>query len=333
MSKSSIFDDKDLFFSVVIPLYNKEKYIKRAIDSVLEQDFDNFELIVVDDGSTDASVELVSHYDDPRLRLVGQENQGVGPARNTGITESIGKWVVFLDADDMWLVSHLSILKKIIYTFEDVGMVSNVSVERNDDSAINKIIKPPEYEIKKIDYFLEAAKNIGIVHSSSSAIRRDVYAKKGGFKKYRMGEDLEFWARVALDYPVAVSTAETAIYFRGTGGVMESSAVDMRSRKRETPSNLSDISPSVKMLDKWLSFDTGLKFEIRNPKSKLRRSVMVYINSRLDGSIRGALIDRDPEKIKALPTEPEQHLSLGRLLIGNCDSFKVKDYHSFQFFY
>lgn len=257
----------DPFFSVIIPSYNKEKYIKRAVDSVLEQDFDNFELIVVDDGSTDTSVELVSHYDDPRLRLVGQENQGVGPARNTGITESIGKWVVFLDADDMWLVSHLSIIKKIIYTFEDVGMVSNLSVERNDDSSINRILKPLEYEIKKIDYFLEAAKNIGVVNSSSSAIRRDVYAKKGGFKKCRMGEDLEFWARVALDYPVAVSTAETAIYFRGTGGVMESSAVDMESKKREIPSSLSDISPSVKMLDKWLSSDAGLKSKIQNPNS------------------------------------------------------------------
>jgi glycosyltransferase involved in cell wall biosynthesis len=293
MSNSLSLNGKNPFFSIVIPLYNKEKYIKRAVDSVLEQDFDSFELIVVDDGSSDSSAKIASHSNDPRLRLVRKENQGEGLARNTGIDESIGKWIVFLDADDMWLEKHLSIIKEIIDTFEDVGMVSNVSVERESSSSIEHLPQCLKYEIKKIDYFLEAAKNIGVVNSSSSAIRRDVYDKKSGFTADKMGCDLEHWARVALDYPVAVSTAKTAIYFRGTGGVMETSALNTKDKKSIIPSHLSNISPSVKMLGNWLNFENGLN-------SDLQRPVMIYINSRLNSSVRGALINSDLEKIKAL---------------------------------
>lgn len=93
--------------SIIIPLYNKERYIARAVESVFAQTFRDFELIVVDDGSTDSSPELVMAYLDPRLRLVRQRNMGPGFARNRGIEESTATYVTFLDADDEWLPSFL----------------------------------------------------------------------------------------------------------------------------------------------------------------------------------------------------------------------------------
>ncbi|MBN2063630.1 MAG: glycosyltransferase family 2 protein [Sedimentisphaerales bacterium] len=95
--------------TVVMPLYNKAKYVQRAIDSVLAQSFSNFELIVVDDGSTDASAQLVSsHCTDRRLHMVHQENAGPGAARNHGLALAQSEYVAFLDADDQWLPDFLS---------------------------------------------------------------------------------------------------------------------------------------------------------------------------------------------------------------------------------
>ncbi len=88
--------------SVVIPLYNKEPYIKRAIDSILAQKIQDYEIIVIDDGSTDKSAEVVKSFPDPRIRLIQQENAGVSAARNRGIEEAKAELIAFLDADDEW---------------------------------------------------------------------------------------------------------------------------------------------------------------------------------------------------------------------------------------
>ena len=93
--------------SVIIPLYNKGKYIARALDSVFSQTYQDYEVIVVDDGSTDNGPEIVKQYNDPRLRLIHQENAGPGAARNKGISESKGEFLSFLDADDEWLPEFL----------------------------------------------------------------------------------------------------------------------------------------------------------------------------------------------------------------------------------
>ena len=91
-----------IFFSVIIPLYNKEKYIQNTLQSVLNQTFENFEVIIVDDGSTDDGPEKVGLISDCRIRFIRKENGGVSSARNRGIAEARGEYIAFLDADDEW---------------------------------------------------------------------------------------------------------------------------------------------------------------------------------------------------------------------------------------
>ena len=97
------------FFSVIIPLYNKEKYIKRAVKSALKQTFSDIEIIIIDDSSTDNSVQEVEKIKDPRIRLVHRSRPGPGgyAARNYGIKNAIGEYIAFLDADDEWLSDYL----------------------------------------------------------------------------------------------------------------------------------------------------------------------------------------------------------------------------------
>lgn len=95
--------------SVIIPLYNKGKYIVRALDSVFAQTYQDFEVIVVDDGSTDNGLEIVQQYRDSRLRLIRQANAGPGAARNRGLKASKAPFVAFLDADDEWLPEFLEV--------------------------------------------------------------------------------------------------------------------------------------------------------------------------------------------------------------------------------
>ena len=88
------------YFSVIIPLYNKEKYITDTLNSALNQSFQDFEVIIVDDGSTDESLEVVSRFQDPRIKIYKQENQGASVARNYGISQSQSDLIALLDADD-----------------------------------------------------------------------------------------------------------------------------------------------------------------------------------------------------------------------------------------
>lgn len=108
--------------SVIIPLYNKGKYIARALDSVFSQTYQDYEVIVVDDGSTDTGPQIVQKYKDPRLRMIRQKNAGPGTAKNHGIHEAKGEYVAFLDADDEWLPEFLRIAYNALQKYPDCDL-------------------------------------------------------------------------------------------------------------------------------------------------------------------------------------------------------------------
>ena len=105
--------------SVIIPLYNKEPIIERSLQSVLGQDYDDFEVVVVNDGSTDRSADIVRSINDPRIRLIEQENGGPSKARNTGTKNARGEWIVFLDADDELLPGAMRMFSTTIESYSN----------------------------------------------------------------------------------------------------------------------------------------------------------------------------------------------------------------------
>lgn len=285
-------------FRVVVPLYNKCAYIRRAVDSVLAQTLEDFELIVVDDGSTDGSIEALANIKDIRLQIIQQPNQGVGVARNTGMEMTRAKWIAFLDADDAWMPDHLRELSKISKLFPDVGLISTTCVEAFGNTLPDwQKLEVPSV-IRKVDYFLEASKAIGFVNSTSSAVKREVYKKIGGFLLFKAGEDLEYWARIAIAHPVAISARVTCAYFRDTGGVMHELHQKASYIQIQPIRNLRDISPSVAMLCDHAE---------NNPNLWKNPSIGAYVNSRLENGIRGALfhneigIARDFSKLMMQP--------------------------------
>lgn len=233
-------------FSIVIPLYNKEKYIARAVESVLAQSVSNFQLIIVDDGSTDSSFDIASSITDTRIELFQQENLGNGPARNAGILRSKSNWVAYLDADDMWYQDHLAELKKIRNYCPNANLISTQLIY-SEVGDIFPTRRAHSNHIEYICYFSEAIVNPGIVSSSSAAVNLETLAKHALFENYPRGTDTECWARIALKHQVAISRKQTAIYFRGTGGITDTFA-ETDAIYKNPVKDLTAVSPSVALV-------------------------------------------------------------------------------------
>jgi glycosyltransferase involved in cell wall biosynthesis len=128
------------FFSVVIPVYNRARSLSEALASIREQTFQDFEIVVVDDGSSDDPQSAIDQVADPRIRLIRQENKGGGAARNTGIDAARGRFIAFLDSDDRFLPHHLETMHRLLDGTKDTVGYARVLVNRGDGRAI---LKPP----------------------------------------------------------------------------------------------------------------------------------------------------------------------------------------------
>lgn len=285
--KHVIHRSRDVMFSVVVPLYNKEKFIKRCIDSILCQNCIDFEIIVVDDESTDDSASIASSFNDPRIKIIKKTNGGPGSARNRGVTESSGEWIAFLDADDAWTNDHLEELKLLIETFEDAGIVATKSTEIKAGRIPSELIKDDRWKRHRVDYFRCASEINGFINSSSVAIKRQVFDKVGYFKHMQQGEDTEFWSRVCLSYPCAVSNKPTSFYFRGTGGIIEQLWAENIKNQDKV-----DIGPNISFLIDELS--TG------NMSNAMKDSVITFINSRITTALKINLYSGQIDKLIAI---------------------------------
>src|SRR5690554_4012887 len=195
-------------FSVIIPLCNKELSISNTIQSVLDQTFQNFEIVIVNDGSTDNSVKEVEKFDDKRIRLIHQKNQGVSAARNRGIEEAKYEWVAFLDADDLWRENHLKTLDDMIKKYP-IDKVFTTSYIQSNQTETEK----PNNTIDVIDNYFKAALERRVTWTSIMCANKEVFDKVGGFNiKLSRGEDLDLWARIGREYRYIKSNLITAIY-------------------------------------------------------------------------------------------------------------------------
>ena len=189
------------FVSVIIPTYNRGRYICNAIDSALAQTYGNIEVIIVDDGSTDDTRDILSRYGS-RIGYVFQNNAGPSTARNNGIRRSRGDLIAFLDSDDIWLPEKLGRQVQLIVSSHDIGLV-NCGYYTIDASG--KIIAGPiimkNYESKKLFLKEFMVRNILCAGVSGSLIRRECFDKLGFFNEdLWIGEDWDMWLRIAKHY-------------------------------------------------------------------------------------------------------------------------------------
>lgn len=200
----------DIKFSVVIPLYNKQQSIVNTILSVFKQSYQNFEIVIIDDGSTDSSVDAVKSISDERIRLIHQENQGVSAARNRGIEEAKYEWIAFLDGDDLWGNNHLEEVNKMMTVFPN-EKVYVTSFEYSDKRVMYKHKR--EDSIFKIENYFKEAIRENLMWTSIVVVHKSCFDAIGFFNQILVrGEDLDVWARLAKKYQIVKSEKITALY-------------------------------------------------------------------------------------------------------------------------
>lgn len=212
--------------SIVIPLYNKERYIRRTLVSVLSQTFEDFECIIID-SSNDGSSEIVRKFSDSRIRhLIQKERTYLPIARNIGINASSSDLIAFIDADDEWAPDHLEAIFGLAERYPDAGLYATPYIKiRPDGSEMVMIfagIPNPPWNGYIARYFRICARGDVPICSSSCAIRKKVFLELGGFSEDLIdgGEDHEMWGRIALRYPIAFTWDGPGIYHTDATGRM-----------------------------------------------------------------------------------------------------------------
>lgn len=204
-------------FSVVMPLFNKKRWVERAVRSVLAQDHGDLELIVVDDGSDDDGPEVVSGIRDARLRLVRQEHQGAARARNRGIEIARASRIAFLDADDEWRPTFLSTILDLAERFPDAGLYSTAYTYIDRRGAFEVQCGPENRDPEQPEivrrFFRAALSRFPPVTTSAVCAPREALRSVGGFPVGVLGgEDQAVWARLALTHEVVISPRCEMVY-------------------------------------------------------------------------------------------------------------------------
>ncbi|BAO45442.1 glycosyltransferase family 2 protein [Thiolapillus brandeum] len=187
-------EQQDYFISVVIPNYNYEKYVGEAIRSVLDQTWNNREVVVVDDGSTDDSVRVIRKFGD-KVRLIRQENQHLSAARNTGIRAAKGNWIAFLDSDDLWHPCKLELQVEALKKNPDWAFIGGDVLDEGDYPDFDKATIQEE-EVTLNDFLAYTP-----MSGSVALVKTECFNKVGMFDPgLRSSEDLDMWLRLASAY-------------------------------------------------------------------------------------------------------------------------------------
>ena len=201
-------------FSVIVPLYNKAAYVSKALDSILHQTFKDFELIVVDDGSTDDSFRISNNALTGKslsYTLIHQENAGVSTTRNNGVAAAHGEYLCFLDADDWWAPTFLERMDWLINMYPEAKIYgTNYYYVKNGRQSVCVTTAETGY----INYCSVYAEKLQMpLWTSATCMPREVFAETGGFNpKLKLGEDFCLWIKVALKYKVAFLNEALSYY-------------------------------------------------------------------------------------------------------------------------
>lgn len=260
--------------SVVIPLYNKGNSISGTINDVLAQSFADYEVIVVDDGSTDGSANIVHTYQlQNKVRLIHKENGGVSSARNRGILEAQGEYIAFLDADDSWGENHLYEIAKLIneYGSEATAFVTNFARKFPDGSSY---VNRSDMKRGLVNDFFKQTNKRSFVNSSCVCIDKEALIEVGLFnERYTHGEDIDLWFRIGRKFSFAYSPEVTSVYnidpTSGSCVTMNYARESAKDALKGVSGNPYDLLISLSRFFKyWVKRVIGYKPRIRKPRTK-----------------------------------------------------------------
>jgi len=249
------------FFTIVIPTYNRARFLDTAIKSVLEQSFSDLELIVIDDGSTDQTKQLIEDIKDKRLKYIQKKHSGVSAARNKGIQASRGKFICFLDSDDKFTKNKLEISYKHILQFSKYKIFHTEELWYRYGKILNqkKIHKKPEGDI-----FANCLR-LCCIGMSTSVVKKDLFERIGDFdENFQACEDYELWLRATALYPVKLIPDVLTVKQGGHS--------DQLSKKFPAMDTLR-IAAIDKLLKNWPLTNSQKQSAIR----ELKRKCMIYI--------------------------------------------------------
>lgn len=206
--------------SVIIPCYNSAAHISEAIDSVLAQDYSNIEVIVVDDGSTDNSIDILRQFGD-KIIVLQQANQGPAAARNAGMRIANGQFIAFNDSDDLWLPGKLTAQISYLQQHPDIGLCYCGWAIWHGETSLEQIsaqlASTGQAATAEDTYYsgwlyLKLLKD-SVIHTITAVLRRDVIDNIGMFNTdYRIGEDHDLWLRISQRYQMAKLSRTYAVY-------------------------------------------------------------------------------------------------------------------------
>lgn len=247
--------------TVIIPLYNKEKHIIETLQSVLNQTYKHFEVLVVDDGSTDNSVEYLNRLKDCRIRIISQTNAGVSSARNTGIENSKYDWITFLDADDLWQPNHLSNFMDVIHTIQNVNVIGSAFSVSNSNGEIIKTIgvKHNGFYNYYEQYRIQGESNLC---SSSLCVKKDILVDIRYNTNLSYGEDYHFYEQLANRTEFYYLKESTALYIKDTENKSTSKSPEISHTNAYHFSFSPSISPQKKFYYK-LNILTLIHIELK----------------------------------------------------------------------
>lgn len=190
-------------FSIVIPVFNKETFVAKTIQSVLSQTFADFEIIVINDGSTDKSKAEILSITDERIRFFSKENEGVAVARNYVISKASADYICFLDADDFWFPNFLETMNDYIQKLPNEKVFAcaiEIESGKKNFPARYSFVQKSDHEIVN---FFEASQKEAVLWTSSVCIHKEVFEKSGVFdEQLKVSEDTDLWIRIGLHYKV-----------------------------------------------------------------------------------------------------------------------------------
>jgi glycosyltransferase involved in cell wall biosynthesis len=208
--------NKKPYFSIIIPLFNKENFVLETIESVLNQNFKDFELIIVDDASTDDSLNKVKSIIDDRIKIVHHKmNKGLSATRNTGMQHAKSDYFCFLDADDVWKSTFLDKIYFLTHQFPEAKLfATHYEIKIKSNKTIQYHLKFREFEIfGMVEDFFVSSRNQGILNMSCLCVHKQVIETIGGFdSEINYSEDIDFHIRANANFKLAFYNSCELIY-------------------------------------------------------------------------------------------------------------------------